>query len=85
MSGRGLPARDDDRTSLGLVPAVVEEVHDCEEGWRLRDVPGGPLPCPVCKPHLVRRVDPVTGRAGWRVDRSMLPARGRRGGRRRTA
>ena len=77
MTGRGLPQRDDDRTSLGLVPAEVDDDHKCESGWRLRDQPGGPLPCPVCKPHLVRRVDPVTGRAGWRVDRTKLPAKGR--------
>lgn len=80
MTGRALPQRDDDRTSLGLVPDVADEVHVCEGGWRLRDQPGGPLPCPVCKPHLVRRADPVTGRVGWRVDRSKLPAKGRRRG-----
>ena len=84
MTGRGLPQQDDDQTSLGLVPTGVDDVHDCEDGWRLRDRPGGPLPCPECKPHLVRRVDPVTGRAGWRVDRTKLPAKVR-GRNRRTA
>ncbi len=39
MSERRLPARDDDRTSLGLVPVIVEDMHDCEDGWRLRAAP----------------------------------------------
>lgn len=77
MNRRGLPQRDDDRTSLGLAPAEVDDAHACVDGWRLRDQPGGPLPCPRCKPHLVRRFDPVTGRTHWVIDRSKLPAKGR--------
>lgn len=85
MSGRALPPPDDDRTSRGLPPAAPETVHDCEDGWVGRDAWGRSRPCSVCRPHLVWRLDPLTGRGGWTVDRSRLPERSREKNTRRTA
>lgn len=81
----GLPRPDEDPTSRGLPTVPPETVHECEGGWVGRDAGGRSWPCPVCKPHLQHRVDPITGRSGWFVDRSKLPAKGRRRTSRRTA
>lgn len=77
MTGGGLPRPERDPSDLGLLPAATESAHYCDDGWLLRDLPGGPRPCSRCRPHLVRRVDPATGLEGWKVDRSKLPARRR--------
>lgn len=68
-SGRGR-SRYDDPTDLGLPPLPPESVHDCVDGWLQRDCPGGPRPCPVCKPHLRWVLDPRTGRGRWELQRA---------------
>lgn len=60
------------------MPVLADDVHECTGGWLPSVGSGGPRPCPVCKPHLRWVVDSRTGRGRWRVDESMLPARGRR-------
>ncbi|GEO93102.1 hypothetical protein KFL01_24080 [Kocuria flava] len=58
------PHIDRDRTDLGLARLPEEPApagHACRDGWLGDD--DAPRPCPVCRPHLIRRPD------GWRIRR----------------
>lgn len=48
--------------------------RECRNGWRGEDGAGRPVPCTVCRPHLLH-MDCTTCAAGWNACQSQVRAR----------